>query len=90
MPHFRRVGYNILYNCEQQVDKLVDKLVTTISSYAHKPQAIFYEVLKQIVNPFLCSYNKQLLHTIFVQFISVKRQLCAVSTGPTITTTIIK
>ena len=90
LTYFRHVSENVLCRCEQTVDKVVDNMVTNGVIYAHKPQTILNKVLNLKVNPILYSYYKQFLHTFFAQFKSVNKQLFAVSTGPTITTTIIK
>jgi hypothetical protein len=80
---------NVLKGCELSVEKAVNKLGIKNGLYAHNPQTIFSEVLNKNLYTFLCAGYTHFLHKYFMRFSSVYTKLYALSTGPTITTTLI-
>lgn len=80
----------VSWYCGWVVNKLGNNVRTTIASYAHNAQ---FAVVKNVYQN-LCTSFEHILHTVlhtkFLQFVSVNQTYTLSSTGPIITTILYK
>lgn len=95
ISHFSSLTYtcdgviNVAKYCGRAVQSAANKLFTNPTTYTQYPQTLFFVKLNQQLCTFYELFNHLVLHTKSMQFTSVNNSLYTVSTGPTITTTLI-
>lgn len=73
--------------CENKANNYVNLLCIKLIGFTHKPQNIFsFVIYTHKMSIFKLTVNN-LLHNLFIHFISVKERFYTIYTAPTITTT---
>jgi hypothetical protein len=75
--------------CGRAVQELVHNLRTNSAGFTQHPQVLVNTFLNFSLYTRYTLFTHRVLHTFFMQLQSVSYRLCAQSTGPTITTTLI-
>ena len=77
---------NIVYNCGLVVQKCVHKIWISTSFNPHFTHGSLFLVKINKLYTFYSTNNKQLLHNLFIQNLSVNNMFYTLYTAPTITT----